>query len=506
LIQRDVLGAASRPHDFIIVGGGIYGVSLALEASRRGLRPLLVERADFGGGTTWNSLRIVHGGLRYLQTLDLERFHHSVSQRRWFCLTYPELVEPLECLMPHYGAGLRRPTILRAALLLNDLLSRGRNAGVRPDLHLSDGFLLDADATASRFPMVDRTGLRGGALWYDAVMTSSVRVVMETLRWACHNGATALNYVECTGLLKDGRRVLGIRGLDGLSGDAVELRAPVVVNCGGPWSRALSHRLDREHEELFRPSLAFNVLLDRAPLSSAALAVAPRYPKARTYFLRPWRERTMAGTFHAPCRDYPAAMEPSEAQIDAFLADLNAAVPGLDLNAADVVRVYSGLLPSKRRGGEGLAVREVLLDHGAKGGPIGLWSVSGVKFTTAHLVAERTFRRIFGPTERDVRVRPGSDRPPSQTGLSWDDPSCLGRGDAGAVRRALRAVVDGEAVTCMDDLLLRRTDWAADPRRVGETEEQVTRLLGWKLPSRPTYPAEARSATARPGASHAREA
>src|SRR5690606_18835162 len=130
VIYRDLQRAQEARHDLIVVGGGVHGVMMALEAARRGLRPLLIERGDLGSGTRWNSLRIVHGGLRYLQSFDLPRYRESVAERRWFMRNLPDLVAPLPCLMPLYGNGLRRPMIFRVALKLNDLLSARRNDGV----------------------------------------------------------------------------------------------------------------------------------------------------------------------------------------------------------------------------------------------------------------------------------------------------------------------------------------------------------------------------------------
>ena len=485
MIDRDVGRATAEPHDLIVVGGGIYGACLAMESARRGLRPLLIERDDFGGGTSWNSLRIVHGGLRYLQSLDLRRFRESVAERRWFCRTYPELVEPIECLMPLHGIGLKRPSAFRVALAVNDLLSRNRNVGVRADRRLGPGRVLDVAATVARFPDVDRDGLKGGALWYDAAMTSSVRILMETLRWACANGASALNYVECVELEREGDRVVGVEAVERMSGERVTLRAPVVVGSAGPWGRALSRRVDRDVEELFRPSLAFNLLLERPPLSEATLAVTARNPASRTYFLRPAGNRILAGTFHAPCDGYPARAQPTDEQRAHFLSDLNRAVPALELTPASIVRVYSGVLPASRPGTEELAAREVIHDHGASGGPSGLWSVSGVKYTTARLVAERTLRRVFGPSGRDLRVLAGSERPASVAGLSADDPSVLAASPSPEVAHAVKAVVEGEAVTCMEDLLLRRTDWGTDPARAPELAARVTKLLGYALPAQP---------------------
>ena len=115
----------NEPFDVIVVGGGIYGACTLLEASRRGLRALLIERDDFGGATTWNSLRIVHGGLRYLQHADLGRFRRSVAEQTWWLHNFPDLVEPLSCLMPLYNFGLKRTDVMRAALARNQYAATG---------------------------------------------------------------------------------------------------------------------------------------------------------------------------------------------------------------------------------------------------------------------------------------------------------------------------------------------------------------------------------------------
>ncbi|MCI5150528.1 MAG: FAD-dependent oxidoreductase, partial [Candidatus Electrothrix sp. MAN1_4] len=121
---RNLSAAQARSYDLIVVGGGIYGMTLTLEAGRRGLRPLLIERDDFGGSASLHSLRILHGGLRYLQTLDLPRFFASTKQQSWFFRNFAPFCQVLPCLMPLYGQGLKRPAMLRIALALNDLLSQ----------------------------------------------------------------------------------------------------------------------------------------------------------------------------------------------------------------------------------------------------------------------------------------------------------------------------------------------------------------------------------------------
>jgi glycerol-3-phosphate dehydrogenase len=378
--------------DLIVIGGGFHGAMLTLEATRRGLSTVLLERGDFGGATSANSLRIVHGGLRYLQSLDLPRFRESVAERGWFLRHFPDLVQPLPCLMPLYslprGGQLRRPAVFRAALALNDRLARERL--------LPLGRVLGIKETVDLFPEVDRHGLAGAALWHDAVLTDPQRVLHEALRWAGRGGARALSRIEAAELRTDGRKVTGVRAVGVDTGEVLELRADTVVNCAGPWCRQLAGRFDSDSPELFRPLLAFNLLLDREPLSRAALAVAAPGKGAQTWFLLPLDGKVLAGTFYVPARgEFQPESGPDEASVEAFLRELNAAVPGWELRREQVLRICHGWLPAQADGSPVPASRPVLIDHGAAGGPEGLFSVSGVKLTTARALAEKTLGRIL---------------------------------------------------------------------------------------------------------------
>lgn len=476
MITRDPDGAAGREHDLVIVGGGIYGACLALEAARRGLRPLLLERGDFGGATSWNSLRILHGGFRYLQTLDIRRFRESVSERRWFCQNFPELVQPQECLMPLYGEGLKQPWVFRAALLVNDLLSWDRNAGVDSEKRIARGRLLDVAETVSRFPLVDRKDLCGAGLWYDATMPNSERVLIEILHWACSLGATVLNYVQATDLVRRGRRIAAVEARDVLDGRTYTFSAGVVCNCAGPWSAGLAAQFDRPVPHMFHPSLAFNVLLDCDPPSTAAIAVAARRPREATgpvYFLYPALGRLLAGTVHVPWTGSTGDPGPDEEQLQRFLADVNAAVPGLNVRREQIVRVFAGLLPVREPGTARLSVRPMIHDHGLDGGPQGLVSVSGVKFTTARLVAEKTLEALAGDFGR-LPVKSESSRPRTRrTGVELPLSEELGDQEI----RMLRDIVHEESVVKIDDLLFRRLDWATAGRNPDALRRSISEAI-----------------------------
>jgi glycerol-3-phosphate dehydrogenase len=474
-ITRDPAGAVQGRYDLIVIGGGIYGAMLLLEATRRHLRALLVEKDDFGGHTSFNSLRIIHGGLRYLQGLDLKRFRESVAERQWFLRTFPALVKPLPCLMPLYGEGLRRPAILRAALTANDLLSAKMRRTGPASSQLPVGKILAADETRQLFPGVDRTGLQGSALWFDACMPDSQRVLVETLRWACGRGASALNYVEATGLLTWQGKVRGILACERQTRVSREYRAGVVINAAGPWCREWGRQFAPDQPSLFQPSLAWNILLDRQPPADHALALTPRKPGAQTYFLVPWKGKLLAGTGHAPWpgknRSVP---QPSPEQMTEFLAGLNAGAPGLDFTPEEIVHVFAGLLPAARPGTARIATREAIVDHGRAGGPEGFFSISGVKFTTARLVAQKTLSRIF----------PGVARPSVWSEQIGNRPRGIflngepNRKDAWSPNGAgsmdgLRALIAEEAVCQRDDLYFRRTDLWLHPDGEGLQDLEI---------------------------------
>lgn len=479
IIERDPSAAAGQRYDLIIIGGGIYGVMLALESARLGVRPLLLEQDDFGGATSFNSLRILHGGFRYLQSANLARFHVSVQERSWFLRTFPGLTHPAPFLMPLYGDGLRKPGVLRAALMLNHILSWQRNHGLAVDKRLPKGEVFSPDEVQRLFPGVDAQGLRGGVVWFDVCMPDSQRVLMEALRWACGLGAVALNHVRAGELLQSSGEVRGVRAEDKNTGQFLDYSSGIVINAAGPWSRGLARQYHQAGGDgfstLFRPSLAWNVLLDKEPLSSHGLAVTPRKPGARTYFLVPWKGRMLAGTGHAPWSGNEADPCPSRDQMEAFLADLNSAVPDLRLEQKHVARVLPGLLPTIREGSCELEDKPVILDHGQQHGPKGLFSVSGVKFTTARHVAETALRRVrrsgmlseAGRTSGAMSSPPGTFRLPSAdaSGQQWQD--------------ALRILAAKEAVVHLDDLFLRRTNLWHEPSRVLELAPAALKLFAW---------------------------
>ncbi|MEM1072129.1 MAG: FAD-dependent oxidoreductase [Planctomycetota bacterium] len=435
--------------DVVVIGGGIYGVCTALEAARRGAKTALVESDDFGGATSWSSHRIVHGGLRYLQSLDLPRFTQSVRERRWFLETMPTLIEPLECLMPLSGPGLKRPIAFRAALAINAIGSRlvgGKTSA------LADGRVLSRRATLAAAPFVPERGLLGGGLWWDARMISSERVLIVLLRAACEMGAVVSARVRALRVLAEGGRVRGLSVESADGSRRVDIAARAVINCAG--SGVLDEALVPEQADrtkLFAPARAFNLLLDVPPPTRSAIAVGGPARDAPTLFLVPMDGMLAAGTWHEPAEPTQGAM-PTSASIDRFLEEIRAAVPGLDVSAGDIRCVWSGLLPAHSPGKGEPSDRPVVLDHGRSGGSAGHVTVSGVKYTTARLVAEQAVRRVFAG-DRPAPV-PVLQDPLGDLVLSTAMPS-----DRAVLIRLLERLRDEEQAVSPEDVLLRRTRW-----------------------------------------------
>ncbi len=475
-IERNLEQASKENYDLIIIGGGIYGACLLLTASQAGKKALLFEKDDFGAATSFNNLRTVHGGLRYLQSLDVKRIFESVSERRWFFRNFPDLVKPLPCLMPLYGKGVYRPSIFRFALLLNDLLSSNRNIGVIDEKQLPNGKIVNSEKVKEIYPQVDDKNLKGGAVWFDGAMPDSQKVLIEIVKWGCELNGSALNYTEVTDLLiKDGK-VLGVKAVDKTTDRIYEFKSEKVINAAGPWCRTLTTKFDKDYPELFKDSFAWNILFNKPALSTHALAVTPKKPGARTYFVHHWKGLLFAGTVHSPWKDSSRTPIPDERSIRTFIDELNFSIKNLNLNLSDVLQIFPGLLPAKEEGSDKIAVREVILDHGINGGPKGFFSVSGVKFTTARLVAEKTIKKIFS---KEIKILSRDGRKPSDSkelGIfsnQWIPTQPNGW------ENTLKNIIQNESVVHLDDLLVRRTSLGDNPKLALEHSKKYCSLFSW---------------------------
>lgn len=411
--------------DLLVIGAGIYGATIAWDASLRGLSVALIDKGDFGAATSANSLKTVHGGLRSLQRASLGEMRSFIRERRALLRVAPHLVHPIQFAIPTTRKLSRHPLVMRAALAVNDAFAADRNRGLDPARRLGRSRVVSKNEFFSWEPGIDSSAVAGGAVWFDAQMFSSDRLLLAFVQSAVEKGAVAVNHVEAVSLLTTGNRVRGAALRDSLTGKTLEVEARVVVNAAGAWAEALSATAGREVPAApVRFAKALNLVTS---LPAPPLALGATY-QGRFYFRVPWRGVSIFGTSQDVFDDEPDNLRATEDDVARLLANVNAAFPGASARPGDVTLVHRGLLP--RAGvapdGEALLAKKSLVRDHRKNGVEGLVTVVGVRYTTARETAAQTVDLAFNLLGRT---------PPSST----SDTTPLAGGDVDSVERLLAA-------------------------------------------------------------------
>lgn len=387
-MRRDLAALTSGTFDLLVIGGGIYGATAAWDATLRGLSVAIIDRGDFGGGTSFNSAKTVHGGVRALQSGDVAALRRFVRERRALSRVLPHLVHPLPFVIPTRRGIARNRTLLRLYFALNDLLGHDRNAELDSALRLPPSRLLSREECLELNPLIDPRGVTGGIEWHDCQMYNCDRVHFSFIASAVEGGAVAANYVEATTALMRGTAVEGVHATDRLDGESLDIRARVVLNAAGPWAPELDGRLvaGAGGRQCGRLSKAMNFVI-ASPLPGPH-AVGGEYD-GRFLFVAPWREFAIIGTSYDRHDGNADGLALVRYEVDRFVAAANRAFPGLALHSGNIRLIHRGLLPMTRGGNR--VKRETnsnIVDY-RRDGIHGLISVLGVRYTTARDTAER---------------------------------------------------------------------------------------------------------------------
>lgn len=382
---RDLTRFAAGRYDVLVIGGGIAGLTIAYEASSRGLRTALVEAADFGGATSFNLQKTAHGGLRSLQSGRLDRALESIRERRALARIAPWLLRPLPFLVGTYRSVTRSRLALRAAFAIDATLGRRRNDGLEPELHLPLPRLMSKAATLRLFPGIARDGLTGGAQWYDYQMVEAERLTFAFAEAADRRGADLANYVEAVAAIREGTRVAGMEVRDTLSGRTFAISARATVNATGSNTAAVMALLGDPHPV---PMLKALNLVTTVPASDIALAA--RSAAGRMLTLVPWRGCALIGTSQTPVTGDTGLARVTTAEVAAFVQEANSAFPVLGLTPARVSLVHRGIVPAATEGGSDLRTSAAVVEHRGRSA----FSVLGLKYTTARGIAEHTVNAV----------------------------------------------------------------------------------------------------------------
>ena len=501
---------ADEEFDVVVIGGGITGAGVALEAAARGLRTALVERGDFASGTSSKSSKLVHGGLRYLQQKEIGLVHESLAERHRLLRNAPHLVEPLTFLIPLFGkGGVVDKTLVRAyssALWLYDLAG-GWKIGKRHKR-------ISSSELAGHFPTLRTDRLVAGFLYYDA-RTDDARLTLTVVRTAVlDHGAVAVNYAPVTGFEHDSSgKVTGVRispvdsprsgevagGGPGTTGELV-VRAKAVVNATGVWADDLRLLDEPGHRRSIRPAKGIHLTVASARLPCDLAGVIPVAKDRRSIFVVPWGDHTYLGTtdtdYEGPVDDPRVEVE----DVEYILAAINAAFTS-ELVPADVTGSWAGLRPLLARtdaAGHHPSERTADLSrrHRVERSASGVVSITGGKLTTYRKMGEDTIdaverdlgrRSSKSPTKRlalrgaaglEALRRPGraaalgvneaqlsgllgryGGETPAVLGLAKDRPELAEPLQPGLAHLAAEVVYAAryEMATCVEDVLSRRT-------------------------------------------------
>lgn len=413
--------ALREPFDLIVVGGGVNGTGIARDAALRGLRVLLLDKGDFGSGTTSWSSRLIHGGLRYLEHREVGLVRESLRERERLLAMAPHLVKPLPLIIPLYKGARRGPNLVRLGMIAYDILSFDKSL----DRHR----MLNAEEALTRAPGLARAGLRGAALYYDAQVEYAERLTVENAIAAGQAGAVTITYARVDRLLREGNVVTGVGFTDLLGGDTQEVRSAATINVSGPWvdevlagdggDAAGGH----PQQPLIGGTKGSHIVVDPFPGAPRDALYIEARRDGRPFFVIPWNGQYLIGTTDERYEGDLDRVVASEDEIAYLLEETLATLPGSGLTRDSVRYTYSGVrpLPNSGDGSESaITRRHAVKDHGPEAG--GLFSVIGGKLTTYRELAEQATDEIAKHLGRDVPKSVTGDQPlPGAAGVDGED-------------------------------------------------------------------------------------
>ncbi|KPK11009.1 MAG: hypothetical protein AMJ62_16540 [Myxococcales bacterium SG8_38] len=368
--------------DVVVIGGGITGAGIVRDAARRGLRAVLFEQNDIAYGTSSRSSKLIHGGLRYLESYEFSLVFESVSERRVVMDFAPHLVNPLAFLFPVYKGARKSLRMITAGMWLYDGLALFRS----PKRHRA----LKPKEVAEEEPILKQEGLQGAPLYYDC-STDDARLTLETIIDAIRNGGVAVNWARVDALTKDDHgRVSGVVVRNVRDGSLKEVRSHTVINATGPWTDEVLAMSGPRTGKLLRPTKGIHIVVDKEKLPVQHAVVLFHPADKRVLFALPWGERTYVGTTDTDYDGAPGKEFATLADVDYLIQAANHYFPSNPIHRADVICTWAGLRPLIAPDLEvsDLAESQVSREHQILVGEDGLITIAGGKLTTYRKMAK----------------------------------------------------------------------------------------------------------------------
>lgn len=379
--------------DVLVIGGGVTGAGVALDAVARGYKVALIEKKDFASGTSSKSTKLVHGGIRYLPEFDFALVHEALVERGLLLQNAPYLVQPVEFVLPIYkgdrhpvgmpfttpgGIGLSQ--LLNIGLSLYDIMAGRRN--IRWHRHIS------RDQVMELAPALVTDGLKEGFIYYDA-QTNDVRLTLALIRTAAQYGATITNYAEAVSFLEEKGKVTGVTVRDRFSNQEAVVRARHVVNATGIYAEQVEELTGTVPQIQVEPSKGVHLVLSREDLKLGdAAIVLPETEDKRILFIVPWGSRAIYGTTDTGAGDLDHPIVTHE-EIAYLLKYLNRYL-NLHLTEQDIVSTYAGYRPLVKPRDTNAPTAKLSRTHAVLQSSSGIVSIVGGKLTTYRRMAQDT--------------------------------------------------------------------------------------------------------------------
>src|SRR6266849_479203 len=382
-----------EPFDVLVIGGGVTGAGVALDAAARGYKVALVEKSDFASGTSSKSTKLVHGGIRYLPNLDFSLVHEALIERSYLLANAPYLVKPIGFVLPLYKGerhpmglpivppgGIGLSLIMNIGLWLYDGLAARHNSHWHRHLSRADLKRLA--------PMLVTDRLKSGFIYYDA-QTHDARLTLALLRTAADYGATNANYAEVVSFISERGKVCGVRVRDRLADQELSIRARHIVNATGIYSEQVDALSGHASKVQVDPSKGVHLVFSRETLRLGHDAVVlPETEDKRILFIVPWESRAIFGTTDTGSGDldHPTA---TQEDISYLLKHLNRYL-SVNLTEDNIVSVYAGYRPLLRSRSSEHSTAKLSRTYAVLQSPSGLVSIVGGKLTTYRRMAQDT--------------------------------------------------------------------------------------------------------------------
>ena len=379
-MNRDINRFQRGEYDVIVVGGGINGAAIANITSKNNLKVALLERQDFAAGTSSKSTKLSHGGIRYLENLEIDLVRESLKERFIQLKSAPHLVKPLPFIIPVYKNDSRPLWMVKLGVGLYDFLSGRYRIG--PHRSLTKDELIGLE------PAVNPENLVGGILYYDAQMDDA-RLCLENVLTAAGQGTHAANYVEVTDFLKENGKAVGVKAFDLLGHLPFTVRAKKIVCAAGPWTNLLSKMDHPSNRERMRLTKGVHLVYP-GRLTQHALVLTSGGDR-RIFFAIPWMGQTLIGTTDTDYTGFPDAVGVEPRDVEYLLGAAKRFFPKVDFKEEEILSTFAGLRPLVHQPGQPSSVSR---KHLSVESFSGMLLVIGGKYTTYRKIAEDCVNKI----------------------------------------------------------------------------------------------------------------